>query len=419
MSKSPKYSVVADGEARRRKREQQRQARERKRREEEAARARERLKAARKRIDPQIAALIEACAALAADPFAQPGDIAPLTAALDRLRTDVDIATSADDVFAAIYSLHEIDERRRAMEANISRRRLHSAEQQVAELRQTLADLAPGSRLRFDATGVRETDAKIDELTEDLRAGRMERFAERANDVVARVDEHRQAVASALAHHVERREKAGAHLEEQRGRHALLASDARQAGVVLEELAMAEEALEYIASKLEADAPTEASELASRLALWLDSVERELDAAIDRVTARREILMSITDALPGLGFAVDPRSLVESPDGSIGLQAHLRTGDGLAVIVQDGGAEPHRISYLREGSAGIGDHTLDASSCSSLTELATKLNDSVRREGFTPGRVTWDDDPGDGPSAVARQRPDWLGAAGHQAGEKA
>lgn len=206
-----------------------------------------------------------------------------------------------------------------------------------------------------------------------------------------------------LAQYAEQRRTAENRLTELEARLLGLVADADETDVPLEDLTLAREALEFIRSEADTAPPLEILELTGQLAGRLNDVERDLDAAIERISARREMLTSIVDALPTLGFSIDVGSLLERPDGSIGIQAHRRTGESLAVVVEDGHRDEHRVNYLRE--TGTGTAVLDRQACSELSGLAEQLNESVRGTGFEAAAVSWDGDQHDVTSSRRRRQP--------------
>jgi hypothetical protein len=167
-----------------------------------------------------------------------------------------------------------------------------------------------------------------------------------------------------------------------------LTEDAAAADIPFEDLAIAAEVLDEVRAHVAADRPADAVELGNQLLGRLDDVERDLDAAIERLSARREMLDSIVDALPSLGFAVDAGSLTQGADGSVGIQARRIGGEGLMVVVQNDAEEEHRVNYLRESASG--QPLLDPRACTSLVSLAETLNSSMRSAGFDADEVAWD-----------------------------
>jgi hypothetical protein len=180
-------------------------------------------------------------------------------------------------------------------------------------------------------------------------------------------------------------------VDETAARIAGLTGDAAAADIPFEDLAIAAEVLDEVRAHVAADRPADAVELGNQLLGRLDDVERDLDAAIERLSARREMLESIVDALPALGFAVDAGSLTHGADGSVGIQARRIGGEGLAVVVQNdvnGAEEEHRINYLRETASG--QPLLDPRACTSLVSVAESLNSSMRGAGFDADEVAWE-----------------------------
>jgi len=391
MSKSPKYNRVGNGERRRQRLERQRQEREQRRREEEARQAKARLNAARTEALSRLAGVEASCTALAAEADMPRDGVQPLLAELRRLRAAVNAASGAADVNTALRGLSDVEERRAAAEAVLMQQRVDDADAQLDVVRGLISSLDAADRRRFDEAGATEVDAQIEELAAALAAGNTEGFAARATRVQNRVLDHRGAVAAAAAQHAETLRNAQDALARLRARHSGLTADARGAKVRLEELDLAAQAIEVVSVEIAADRPTEALAVARKLATRMDGVERDLDQTIDRLTARREMLSSVVEALPGLGFTVDTRSLVEEDDGSIAIQARRLSGEPLAVVVQDGLDDVHRINYLLETSVGVLDGSLDGSACTNLAGLARELNSHIESDGFQPGQVTWDD----------------------------
>jgi hypothetical protein len=175
-------------------------------------------------------------------------------------------------------------------------------------------------------------------------------------------------------------------LEDLDARLTSIATESAAAGVTLADLVLARDAAELVRSELADGRAAEAELLATQLSGRVTELETELDTAIEHAALRRDLLVSIVDALPGLGFAVDPGSLNERSDGSLGVRARRSGGEDMAVVVENTERYEYRVNYLRGGSTAVLDHR----SCSSLRALAEKLNESVRGTGFDAGTVTWD-----------------------------
>lgn len=256
-------------------------------------------------------------------------------------------------------------------------------------------------------------------VRERRRAAEREAAEAAAREAARIAAERERALAEAKRREAERARR----IDEQIGladlRYQGLVRDARESGVVA--TSVLTEAAEAIARvrALRAQGDEEAAREAPRLAGILDRADGELDAEIDRVTSRRELVGLIAEALPGLGFMVDPGSLIAGGDGSLGIQATRHTGEIVAVVVANDG-EGDRVSYLadptRTGPDGI---TLDAPACTFLAQLAETVNEPVRAAGFEAGPVRWDDADGTpqalppGGGAVRRESG---GDAGRRAG---
>lgn len=388
MSRSPKYSKVRSGDQRRERLAAERTERERLRRVERAARAAVAFAAASAAADAQLAAVTDRCAETARHPAVTDDDRANLVSTLDRARRARGAADTIDDVAAAVRRLEEVERRRAAIAAEALRRDRHNAAQRLASLRAMLGELTAGDRVRFDQASAAELDRAMATLARALDRGDVTTFERQVEDVWQRLRRHYLEVTTRVAEHTEQRRAAQRLVDETAARLAGLVADAAAADIPFEDLAVAGEVLDEVRSRLAADRPGDAVTLGNRLLGRLDDVERDLDTAIERLSARREMLGSIVDALPALGFAVDAGSLVRGEDGSIGVQARRIGGEGLMVVVQDDPEEEHRVNYLRETATG--QPLLDPGACTSLAGLAERLNSSIRLVGFDPNDVTWD-----------------------------
>ncbi|TCO48022.1 hypothetical protein [Actinocrispum wychmicini] len=389
MSRSPKYSAVRTNEARRQQLERERAERERRRNAERARRAALALAKARTEANRELASVSDRCARLRNQPSAADTDLEPMTTVLDVARRAIEIASSSAEMTAALQKLRDVDRMRVATEAEVLRRSERNAARKLAALRRILDETDSAERVRFDPVRSQEVDRAVTALASALDRGDLRTFERDGDALLTKVREHRIEVSNQAALYAERRTEALVLSEEIAARITALVADAAAAEIVLEDLEIAGEVLERVQSDLAADRLDDARGLADRLMTRLDDVEQSLDSAIERITARREILGSIVDVLPRMGFAVDPRSVVRGSDGSIGLHANRMSGESLMVVVQEDAGE-HRINYMREAGSG---QPIEGRACTSLRELAEDLNSSVRREGFDTGPVTWDGDP--------------------------
>ncbi len=399
MSRSPKYSTVRTSELIRGRLEAERQERERKRREDQERRAKAALEESRAAITRQVKAATARCDALAEQPSAAATDVAEPRAALERARRAVRDATNDDEIAAALRALDEAERLRVTASADILRRGARHAAGQLAAVRGLLSELDTDQRRRFAPIAARAVDDSVVLLAKALDNGNIALFERNIETLLTQVRTHHQDVTTRVAEHAEHLRTAKATLDELTARVTGLLADARAAHTPLGSLPVADEVLGTIRTKLADDQPVEALELAVRLAHRLDELEEELDTAIERLSARREMLGSIIEALPSLGFAVNQGSFVHGEDGSIGMQARRHSGEALVVVVQDDEAEEHRVNYLRETGG-----PLDTRACTSLRSLAEDLNSSLRRHGFAAGSVTWDED-GSHPAPGAHRKP--------------
>ncbi|MFJ9780915.1 hypothetical protein ACIRSS_15100 [Amycolatopsis sp. NPDC101161] len=404
MSRSPKYSTVRASELIRERLEAERQARERKRKEEQERRAKAALERSRTAVTRQVEAATARCDALAKQSSTVSADLAGTRAALERARRAVGAAADDDEIAAAVRVLDEAERLRVTAAADVLRRSSRHAAGQLSAVRGLLSELDAEQRTRFAPVAARTVDEAVVLLANALDNGNIALFEQNIETLLTQVRAHHQEVTTRAAEHAEHVRTAKSTLDELRARVAGLSADAQAARIPLGELPVAGQVLDAIGTKLAAGRPVEAMELAVRLADRLDDLEEELDTAIERLSARREMLGSIIEALPALGFAVDQGSFVHGSDGSIGMEARRHSGEALMVVVQDDEAEEHRINYLRESGG-----PLEPRACTSLKSLAEELNSSLRRKGFTPGSVTWDEDgprpaPGHRTAATTQER---------------
>ena len=408
MSKSPKYSRVSSSAERRRQQERARQQREREREERRKQREKEALQKARQRADKRLEQVARRQKALGADTAADPAESKAIRSSLDTAGKSIRQATAPGAVSAALRQLDEIDQRISRAEAAAQQSRQLEAAQRLEHLGRRLTEMEPAARQRFDPAGAAETDRLIGELSSLAKRGDTTAFPARADVATAAVDKHVRTVGEGVARHEEQGRELALRHADLAGRVADLESDAAAADVTLGDLRTARETLDYIADTIDADDLEGAANLTGRLGDRLGRLERDLDQAIDRIIARREMLGAIVAALPGLGFTVNPSSKTETADGTIGIQAFRSSGASLAVVVQDNGADEHRVSYVAEAFPGQspGVREMSPGACDTVVDLAEALGASIGTAGFAVGEVTWDDGPGDlPPSGSAARRP--------------
>lgn len=395
MSGSPKYSTVRANAARRERLERERRQREARRQAEKAKRAAAALAKRRRAAQQRATELAARCHALREAPGVEPARLERLLAATRSVEEAIGEATSDERLAAATRRLAGLATERAAVEAERARRLTADAQARLALLRHSLMEPREQDARRFDRAGHRAAQHELDRLDGLLRSGDLAGFTARFDDAAAQIESHLRQVWTAMEQHEERLRAVAARTDELAARREALAADARAAGIEHRDLDVALDALALIRSEITADQPDDAAELARALTHRLEEIERTLDDAIDRLVLRREMLTSVVEMLPGLGFAVVPGSLTETEDGSIALRADRRTGDRLTVVVQDDAEQEHRISYLRP-AAGDGVQ-LSTAACTSLVSLAGQLSSSLGRGGFETGELTWDDDPGEPP----------------------
>ena len=392
MSRSPKYSTVRSSELRRKRLEAERVARERRRRAEQVERAAVAFTTAEAATRAQLATLADRCAETTSHPAATDDDSARLVTAVARARRALASADTLDEIAGVQHRLEDVERQRVAVATDLMRRGRRGAAQRLASLRAMLGELDQADRTRFDADAAEKVDRAMTMLAGALDRGDVGAFEEQVDDVRTRLREHHLQVTTRAARHAEQHRAARRLMDETAAQIAGLTGDAAAADIPFEDLVIAADVLAEVRAHVAADRPADAVELGTQLLGRLDDVERDLDAAIERLSARREMLGSIVDALPALGFAVDADSLTQGADGSVGIQARRIGGEGLMVVVQNDAEEEHRVNYLRETASG--QPLLDPRACTSLVNLAESLNSSMRRAGFDADEVAWEgDDP--------------------------
>ena len=389
MSRSPKYSPAVSSAERRRQEERARQERERQRQLRIQQREREALKKAREQARKRLRQVTASADALEAG-SAERNEI---TGTLAKLSGAVSAAADMAAVSAALKQIDQMEHRVSAALAAADLRRRSLASDQLAALRGTLTRIDPQTRQRFDPAGAAETEQLLSELADLVAHGDTATFAARIDAAAAAATQHTRQVSEGAAQRAELRREVSARRDELAGRVAELRADASAAGIQLEDLTTASQVIDLISGQLATDQLEEAAGIESQLARRLDQTEHDLDVAIDRVTARRQLLGAIIEALPTLGLAADQDSLTETPDGSIGVQAFRRNGEAVAIVVQEDPGGEHRISYMAEVPSGhdLEANVLSARACDTVADLATALNESASTAGFDIGKVTWDD----------------------------
>jgi hypothetical protein len=392
MSKSPKYTLARARTDVRSALRREREDRERRRAERLAGQRAAAMDAARGSVRGRYDRVAAAVAALP-----DPGTLRQRVGEVERAIT---AATGQDELLAAARDLAgvEADQVRLAAAS--------AAADGLLAVYRLLATVPDADRERFDPGGA----AEVRDLVNALRAG------DAAPDHVLRhVGDHLRRVLLAKSEHDRDAAVAGAAATAAQVRLTLLAEDATAAGVDFDR-ELADGAVQLVRSMVEDGELTDALALSTRLAARLDQLEVDLDASIDRITQRRQMLASIVDVLPRLGLSVERDSLTETADGAVGIRASRYSGDQLAVVVQEAEGGAHRIFYLSSAMAGAQARGGNAQvrGCATLAEFAEQVNASVRAVGYEAGAVDWDGragqqlPPSGGPTlAPSRNRSGW------------
>jgi hypothetical protein len=340
----------------------------------------------------------------AQDDAAQDDAAAPLRGQLDELWEAAKTAASQASSASIDSALTSAIERMNRAEEQFIRLRTRVAAQgrldtaaRLAALDAVLDEVKPEVRVRFDATGAAEVDTLLDPAP--TTAAQVEQLS-------ARIEQHLCLVVERRNGCEELRRRAAALVEQLTGRLAALDADAVRAKVLLPDGDAARTALGTLRGELLRERFDEVVRTGERVGRKLDEIEAELDATIDRISARRVILGSLVRALPSLGFAVDPQSLAESADGAIGLRARRVGGEGVTVVVEPADDTSDRVLYTsdrmeREERAGRPE-----AGCPSLLEIISEVNRSAERDGVVLSAVSWqgrEDQPQ--PGAARRVAP--------------
>ncbi|GAA4451198.1 hypothetical protein [Phytohabitans houttuyneae] len=394
MSRSPKYSLARSIAERLERAAQQRAERQRRRREEAERQQRVAVAAARDRATVRCTVLVSRRAALAE----QTG------VPTEELAAELTAASAAIAGASSLGALHAEERRLDAIERRlVEARALAARDRQYAgdrltETRRALGEVDPAVRQRFDRTGALEVSrllAAVEATPAPAQADELARVA----------GEHLHEVLTARARYEQQRREANALLDELEVQLRGLADDARAADVRLKDGERLTASLELLRAELAEERPEEVLRLGRILAQRLRTAEEELDLTIDRISERRDVLRSLVQAMPGVGFAVVASSVREASDGTITVQAQRHGGEQLVVRVEDTGEDEHRVLYTtdtmvrQEATGTLGEGAV----CTSLVEVIEKLQASARTQGFDMGRVTWE-------GAGDRQPPSQGGA---------
>lgn len=377
MSRSPKYSFA----------QMSRQIRDALRREQEARRRRRQEAAEREqhRAVAGAAARHRAAAAALNGDAAAAGLDGRLAGVLDRLGA----ATTAEHLAEAVA---ELDQVRRAVHRHrveVAVRDLESTLDQLRELAGEISGTA--DRARFDP-GAYEIDAGLARLRNQVAPSAAD-VAAFAREVTAHLDRVRAGRAQADRD----RDAADDLVGRLSARLESLRADAAAARVPLTDGDRAGDAIAMLRERITAQDLAEVPDLGVALGRKLDGIEEGLDAVIDQIAERRAILGSLVKALPEVGFAVDAGSLVESPDGAIGVRAVRSTGEAVALTVTAEDEGNHRVRYASETVRR------EASACGNLLDVINVLHLSAERDGVVLSAVTWEGRDEDPPPGTGRR----------------
>jgi hypothetical protein len=394
MSGSPKYNTVSSSEQRRRQAEQARRERERQRREQERQRQAAALEEARRQALRRATELAERVTALrregAAAGLAGVGATAGtrLAEAQDAVRR----AGTPKKMAAAALAVEQCERTLVTARHEIEAHRRQVAGERVAAVARQLAEVPAEVRTRWDPVGADEAEQLLTVARRyaDKAPAESDPRAAAAADAVR---EHLDRVLGLRAEHESRVAAADRAVAEVRARLATLRADAEQTRVPLLDGPEAEQRLAALTEAVRAGDADRVLAGLPELGRVLDRAEARLDAHIDRVVERRELLNSIIRALPEAGFAVDRESYQQRADGAMELRADSPAGQQFAVLLRDGGTGGTEVLYTTDTMAGaVVAGPAAGGACGSLLGVIEQLSAEARRDGFEPGTVHWDDD---------------------------
>lgn len=258
----------------------------------------------------------------------------------------------------------------------------------------------------FDAAGARAAARALDELAAQLREGRFEDFDNDRAEAARTVARHAAEVAGRHAHWQAVREQALALGGELASAYRALQREARNCEMPAAQVAALEAAAVALERRLDREAFEETAAAEPALRVELEAATARVEDWLERRARRETVLAALAEALPALGFSVDPRSLSLAVPGEelTVLRAYRAAGGELEVKVghDPGGGEeiyydmagfPHQAEVV--GGTKV-------KTCDELEGLLETLHASVRDQGVELGELDWDGKP---PRPAARVGP--------------
>lgn len=312
-------------------------------------------------------------------------------------RSDVELRVAQEGLDGAQARLVDLE---REVIAAIAREEraalLRALRDQAAEVNATLA-------ARFDPDGARAAADGLLALERELAVGQFDDFDRRREGVARAVASHVAAVAAAQSRWLAEREEARALVEELAAGYRGLAPDARQAGMPAPEVARMEMHPGELARRLEREEFAAIVTGAGALRAELAAITSRVEAWLERRARRETIMTVIAEALPELGFSVDPRSLdarVEGEELTV-LRAYRASGGELQVQVGHDPAGREEVYYDTEGFPHR-EQVVNGSvvrTCDELEGLLTGLHEVVRGQGVELGELEWEGKPATHPDS--------------------
>jgi hypothetical protein len=342
-----------------------------------------------------------------------PADLTEQVAALPRAIAD---ATERQAVVRLARTMATLNYTIAEREGRIAADRLQMIGARLDAVEASMTVVPADTRLRLDRQGHEEA-VELLRRARSLAPTDPAAALQRAEAAATVIREHLSVVIARKSEEDEKEDRARSLIREAQARLDRLDVDARAAGLPAPSRSEADQELAQQRAALVRGTPALVEAAAPRLSSLITRLEQDLDQAIGRLAARRELMASIVTALPAAGYAVSQDSIVESADGALGLRAFSLAGNGLSVLVQEGTDHAPLVLYgTDELTAEVADGTAEGRACPPLLEVIEQLGTEIRRAGFVPSDITWDDGnrppPGHRARARAQEQPRTRGESG-------
>ncbi|HEY0023414.1 MAG TPA: hypothetical protein VGB24_10905 [Longimicrobium sp.] len=250
---------------------------------------------------------------------------------------------------------------------------------------------------RFDAAGAQATAGALERLGVQLREGRFADFDRDRAEAGRLVARHADEVAGGHARWLAARDWGQALAGELTDAYRALQQDARDGGMPAARVASLEAAAGSLSQQLEAEAFEALVMGEASLRGELAAATAEVEEWLDRRARRETVLAALAEALPSLGFSIDPRSLDLAPPGEelTVLRAYRAGGGELGVTVGHDPEGGNEIYYEMEGFPHQEQRAggTVVKTCDELEGLLETLHSAVRGQGVEVGELDWEGKP--------------------------